>query len=196
VKAPFNVVLLQRKFRSGGFMLSDKKLIGAASIILPVLFLVAALAGCNPVVNLTRDGEFYLESGDYYKALDSYTRAINQNPGDSVAYLGRATAYLELGHLDMALDDYNAAVALLPNDAGVYVDRGLARELQGKYQLALEDYTKAIGLNPSNASAYYHCGNAYMELGNTSQAFERYRSAARLGHTEAQNILRSKGLSW
>jgi tetratricopeptide (TPR) repeat protein len=177
--------------KAGNRTLCRSFLYGAA-----ILSLIVIISGCTPVVNITRDGEHYLMAGDYEKAIDAYDRAIALNPRAAEAYLGRGTAYEEIGEFQKALDDYNAAIAILPNDAGAYIVRGLVYELLGNYEMALDNYSTSIQINPNNANAYFHKGNAQMNLGNVEQAFESYREAAKRGHTESQDLLRSKGMAW
>ena len=77
------------------------------------LLLVLTVLSCTPVANMTWDGQDQLMAGQYYKAIDTYTHAINLNPNDAMAYLGRATAYEEIGQFDKALADFNSAVIIL-----------------------------------------------------------------------------------
>ena len=174
-----------------------KEVISALTIPLSAALLVMIISSCyTPVATMTRGGESQLMSGDYRGAIDTYTRAINLNPKDAEAYLGRAAAYERLGSFDRSLDDFDHALALLPNDAGVYVDRGLVYELVGDNHLALRDYTRALELDPNNAEARFNCGNVYTKLGDTGRAVENYKVAALLGHGGAQNILKSRGIAW
>jgi Flp pilus assembly protein TadD len=61
---------------------------------------------------------------------------------------------------------------------------------------ALADSNRAIELDPQNAQAYVNRGMAYSKLKYDDQAISNYKSAARLGNKQAQDHLRSKGISW
>jgi Flp pilus assembly protein TadD len=61
---------------------------------------------------------------------------------------------------------------------------------------AVRDYSRAIELNPNDAEAYCGRGLAYDTLGNSRQALEDLKIAAGLGSKNAQDFLRSKGISW
>lgn len=55
----------------GGLVATDKKrLLKAVLFFAPAMFLLVTVWSCDPVVNMTRNGEYYLMSGDYYKAID------------------------------------------------------------------------------------------------------------------------------
>ena len=77
-----------------------------------------------------------------------------------------------------------------------YVTRSFAYIRLGNYQLAVADCNRAIELDPENAQAYVNRGMAYSKLGYNERAIGSYKNAARLGHKQAQDHLRSKGISW
>lgn len=158
--------------------------------------LMITLSCSTPITAMTREGEVQLMSGNYQEAIDTYTRAINLDPKNAAAYLGRAAAYGEMGRFDKSIDDFNSAVALRPTDSEIYVDRGLMFELSGNYQRALQDYIEAVRLDPENGSAHFNCGNVYMTLGETQKALTSYKMAALRGQKDAQAILRSRGITW
>ena len=54
----------------------------------------------------------------------------------------------------------------------------------------------ANAINPNSSIAYYNLGVAYFNSGNKTLAIENYRKAAKLGDTDSQNWLKSKGYSW
>jgi regulator of sirC expression with transglutaminase-like and TPR domain len=54
----------------------------------------------------------------------------------------------------------------------------------------------AIEINPRDEKAFYNPGNAYWHLGNHTQAIEDLKTAAKLGHGEARNFLKSQGREW
>jgi len=80
--------------------------------------------------------------------------------------------------------------------AAAYANRAINYIRLGNYQQALTDYDKAIQLAPKNAVLYKERGLTYENLGDYRQAIKDYKTAARLGDKDAQDILRSKGISW
>ena len=135
-------------------------------------------------------------SGNYTDAEKAYSKAIELNPRDSVAYYNRGNAYYKLGNYQQAIKDYNRAIELNPQYANAHYNRGTAYSNIGDYQQAIKDYNKAIELNPQYEKAYYNRGVTYAKLGNTKLAIENLKIAARLGDKEAQDYLRSKGIDW
>lgn len=91
---------------------------------------------------------------------------------------------------EIALQSSGAPVAtILRKLAGVYVQLG-------KYAKAHETATAALLMSPQEARAHWYRGQAAEALGNPTQAIQDWQQAARLGDREAQQILRTKGLSW
>ena len=77
--------------------------------------------------------EFY-SSGDYNKAIDAYTRALEINPTDAMIYSSRGLVHLESGNFYKAIIDFNNAIDLdHPKVADVHFRRGVAYEKLGKY---------------------------------------------------------------
>lgn len=97
------------------------------------------------------------------QAIDDFTKAINLQPNDTLAYINRGTAYTLQHQFDMALRDYNKAIELAPNNALGYIGRGIVYQRQNEPNLnqALEDYNTAIELDPSVIISYYVRGTVY-----------------------------------
>jgi protein O-mannosyl-transferase len=134
--------------------------------------------------------------GNYRQAIGDYDKAIEINPKDEKAYNNRGNAYLLLGNDRQAIGDYNMAIEINPKYTEVYFNRGHAYSNLGNYRQAIEDFDKGIEINPNDEKAFYNRGNAYWHLGNYGQAIEDMKIAARSGHKNAQDFLKSKGIGW
>jgi len=141
-------------------------------------------------------GLAYDSLGDHQQAIRDYDRAIELNPEFALAYNNRGVAYVHLREYQQAIRDYDRAIELDPKFAAAYVYRGLAYLWLRNYQQAIKDFNKGIELDPKNAWAYSCRGLAYAFLGDNQQNIRDYKIAARLGSREAQDKLRSQGVSW
>ena len=85
-------------------------------------------------------GMRYLEEGDYEQAIVAFTAAIEIDPNQALAYVGRADSYIAADnkedHLVLAQTDYEKAIELDGTDVTVYT------RLVDAY-LQTEDYEKA-----------------------------------------------------
>jgi protein O-mannosyl-transferase len=141
-------------------------------------------------------GTAYLQLGSFKHAIGDYDKVIEINPKHEKAYNNRGTAYASLGNFKQAIQDYSKVLEINPNSGEAYNNRGTAYAKIGNYKQAIGDYNKAIEINPKHETAYNNRGNAYLLLGDNSQAIENYKAAARLGHVNAQNWLKSRGIEW
>jgi tetratricopeptide (TPR) repeat protein len=161
------------------------------------VLLFSLLSSCSTVpVHDSRQADALAAAGDDAGALQEYSRAINLDPGQAQAYLGRGYVYEKTGNYEKALEDYSAYLRLQPQNPQGYLIRGMLLEILGRNSLALTDYDSAIGLAPSNASAYYTRGSLFEKQGNSRAAIADYTTAARLGQKDAQNKLNSMGVVW
>jgi tetratricopeptide (TPR) repeat protein len=69
--------------------------------------------GTNPIsgfLNLSYDycirGTFMADEGNLEGALENFTKAIETNPSNDVAYFNRATVKIDLGDIEGARNDF------------------------------------------------------------------------------------------
>ena len=88
------------------------------------------------------------EAGNCDKAIECYTRAIEQDPKNVDAYYNRGIAYCEFFH------HYDK----LPRQT--YIEAGLSNE-EAAFQKAMTDFNQTLELDPDYALAYFGKGNAH-----------------------------------
>ena len=110
------------------------------------------------------------KKGNYKKAIENYTMAIESNSSEAFFYNNRGLSYCEAKEYDKAISDYTKAIELKPDYTTAYYNRGLAYFKKGSwgntapYEEAVTDFSKAIELNPGYADAYYNRGLAYNQF--------------------------------
>jgi Flp pilus assembly protein TadD len=85
------------------------------------------------------------------KALADYSKAIELDPKNPVAWSNRGITYRDLHQREKALADLNKAIELAPKFAPAWNIRGNAYRDLHQYEKAIADYSKAIELDPKNA---------------------------------------------
>ncbi len=119
-------------------------------------------------------GFVYLRTGQFGKAVDDYTEAIEKNASYDEAYLGRGQAFQSLGQIDRAINDLTMAIALKPGYYEAYNSRGIAFQGQGKFGKAIADYSQAIALHPSDPRIYNNRATAFYRTGALERALDDY----------------------
>lgn len=130
-------------------------------------------------------GYAYYEQGDFNKAIEAYTRALEIEPRFVEAYSNRGMAYYAQGRFDQAIVDYNQALGLSPRDAKARLNRGAVYHRLGQFDLAQADYSQSIASDPAFAAAYSNRGMTLAAQGRFDQALLDYTKALELNPTSA-----------
>ena len=125
-------------------------------------------------------GYAYTQNGQWEKAIEAFTQAINLDPKHLGIYNNRGNAYAKKGEYDKAIEDHNKAIELDPKYALAYYNRGNDYVNKGEYDKAIEDFNKAIELDPKYALAYSNRGHAYADKGEYDKAIEDFNKAIEL----------------
>lgn len=121
-----------------------------------------------------------LKEKDPLKKIAMYTKAIELDPKQALAFNNRGFAYYTKKNYDLALKDYDQAIALNPNFALAYNNRGDAYFQRKEYDRAQADYNKAIVLKTDYYLAYHNRGLTYYEQKNYDQAINDFNKAISL----------------
>ena len=88
----------------------------------------------------------------YSSYSQDYSKAIELNPNDSLAYYNRGNSKYKLQDYIGAIADYSKAIELNPNDSNAYHNRGWCKYNLNKKNSACLDWSKAGELG--NGDAY------------------------------------------
>ncbi len=111
--------------------------------------------------------EFY--GGNYAKAHELLSRAIDMGLQDPRAYYFRGLAYLKLGRPDEAEDDFRTGAEIEARDAGIFYDVGRSLErIQGRARMILERHRLS-----ARTTAYRRALEIHRERYGEQQARQR-----------------------
>ena len=112
-------------------------------------------------------GKAYSEIGDYDRAIQDYSQAIQLAPDDAEAFNGRCFARAVADKaLETALSDCNESLRIKPNDADTLDSRGFVYFRMSQYDKAIADYDTALNKNPRLAESLYVRGIAKHRKGD------------------------------
>ncbi|MEW5988404.1 MAG: tetratricopeptide repeat protein, partial [Chloroflexota bacterium] len=134
------------------------------------------------LVNL---GQLYLRQDRYAEAISVFTQAIETEPSDAFAYIGRGAAHKALQQYQNALADFSQAIALEPDDPDGYELRGDAYYDDDHFQDALADYQAALQRTVYTAASdlarlHADLGWTYYALGNVASCYDELEQAIQL----------------
>ncbi|NQT03647.1 MAG: tetratricopeptide repeat protein [Planctomycetes bacterium] len=133
----------------------------------------------DPVAYFDR-GFKWQKKGDYDRAVDDYTTAIEIAGTYPVAYVNRGLCWQMKHDIDRAIDDYNKALEIDPHLALAYVNRGVCWQKHGDYNRAITDFDKALEIDPHHAGAYYNRAGSWFYEGDFRRALADVKKAVKI----------------
>mmetsp|Transcript_20153 Transcript_20153/g.20252 ORF Transcript_20153/g.20252 Transcript_20153/m.20252 type:complete len:558 (+) Transcript_20153:129-1802(+) len=101
-------------------------------------------------IEFKNQGNQFLQSGEYDKAIEAYTQAISLNSTDHVFYSNRSAAYLSKGDGLNALNDAEKCIALSAQWPKGYTRKGAALHSLKRYDEAVAAYEAGISIAPAD----------------------------------------------
>lgn len=125
-------------------------------------------------------GEIARNHGNYYDAIDLFTKAIQLNPKSFKAFFNRAFTYDKIGLYKEAICDYTSTIDIKPNHSFCYYNRGITYNKLGDYKKSIHDFSKAIELEPNKPEFYFNRACLYKNIKNYQSAIEDYNIVIKL----------------
>nr|NJM04561.1 tetratricopeptide repeat protein [Desulfobacula sp.] len=140
-------------------------------------------------------GLFFNRTGQYDKAVEAFSKAIEADPGNAKAYNNRGAVRYIQGRYDDAVKDYTRALDLSPDSASFYINRAAARFKTGDYDKTLADYDRALQLDPASADAFNNRGMARYFTGDYDRAVADHTRAIEL-NPDTPEFYNNRGAAW
>jgi tetratricopeptide (TPR) repeat protein len=126
------------------------------------------------------------EEGNYEKAIDSYSKAIELDSTYNKALYNRAFTNKLLGNYEKASEDLEALLKEDPYNSSLWDLKGSIAMLQGNYEDALMSFNRAIQYDDQCAACYYHRGLNYTLMQAPLQGCEDFSKSIDMGLAPAQ----------
>lgn len=141
-----------------------------------------------------QEGLAAINTQDYLRAIEHYTKAIEQAPFVASHYYYRGLARHKLGQAVAAIDDFTKVLLLEPNWLAAYVFRGLSHLSNGEERQAREDYSSALSVNSKDPAIHNNLAWLYAtardeKVNDKSKALEHAKKAAELSKEGNAEIL-------
>ncbi|XZE43048.1 tetratricopeptide repeat protein [Pirellulaceae bacterium SH467] len=115
-------------------------------------------------------GQLHESKGDYAKALDSYSKALEAEPKNISALLSMARLYDRQNEKDKSISFFNKAIEVAPNNAATFSELGAIYVKSGNLNAAKEQFQKAVNLDPKNANHRSALAGVLLDMGNADGA--------------------------
>lgn len=115
-------------------------------------------------------GKKYFLDGNLPASIQSFTRALEQEPGSLDVLMGRGAAYLKLGRFDKAVQDLSAVLDGGGDCEKAFFLRGIAHLNGGEFEQALADLNRALEYNKERGAAILARGLVLTGLGFHEEA--------------------------
>jgi tetratricopeptide (TPR) repeat protein len=134
----------------------------------------------NPRV-LNARGFAYQSLGQYARAFEDFSQAIECDRKFMLPYVNRAISSRFMGELERSMVDLNAALVRDSQHAGAHALLGIISTTLHDYDLAIAKLSTAIALKPKEAEFWSSRGLASFHNGDFSSAAADLRKAISLG---------------
>jgi tetratricopeptide (TPR) repeat protein len=104
------------------------------------------------------------QRGQFQNAIDDYTRALELQRDNVLAFANRGLAFAKWERYEQAIIDFDRAIALAPSDPRLFLIRGNANFDQGAFEDAIKDYDEALQIQPQFREAAINRRHAYERL--------------------------------
>lgn len=132
--------------------------------------------------------DFKTQGNDFYKkmqfdkAIDCYTKALNQTPSDTSLLTNRAACFMQKKEYKKAQEDAQNAIKIDPNFTKGYLRAGQALLFLGKIDEAKAEYNKALAIKADDASIQAEMKKItdieyYISNGNQETMNKNYKNA-------------------
>jgi serine/threonine protein kinase/tetratricopeptide (TPR) repeat protein len=110
-------------------------------------------------------GALFVSTGNYSGAAAEFSRVLEREPTNDLAYKGLADAYERLGSLAQAESTYKRAIALRPHYWATYNWLGVFYYHQARFHEASQMFQQVVALAPDSVRGHFNLGASLMDEG-------------------------------
>ncbi|EKJ99952.1 O-linked GlcNAc transferase [Rhodopirellula baltica SH28] len=121
---------------------------------------------------LVANGQLWESTGNLTKAMESYSKALEDAPNHASALTSVARLHFREGNHSKAAEFFQKAIAQNPNDAALYNDLGLTLGKLGQHPMAVQTLARALELAPGTSRYANNLASVHFESGQSEQAFK------------------------
>ncbi len=128
------------------------KAVRAALLIFAFWLCLCPFAQANSADSALQAGATAFGAGDYSRAINQFTQAINADP--ELAYSNRCLTYLKMQRFQVAVDDCTQALSFNPDSVEALLNLGLAYQSLGQYDRAIASYQQLLQHSSDGSTSF------------------------------------------
>ncbi len=141
-----------------------------------------------------KQGNDLVEAEKYEEAIESFDKAIEENPELTNAWNNKGVALVRLGRFENAITCFGEAIKIDQQYIIAWYNKGVTYVNLGKYEDAISSYDKIIEIKPRHSQAWYNKGVALVNLGRYEKAIQWFDDAIKLNQRDAK-VWHGKGFA-
>lgn len=119
----------------------------------------------------------YALMNEYTTAIEYFSKVIELDPNDSLAYFDRGMMKEFMGDYKGALADYSRQIEIDDSNVDSYFMRGIMNDRLNHKKAAIKDYKKVIEMEDGNADAHFFLGKIYVKRKMYNEAMTEFDKA-------------------
>lgn len=141
----------------------------------------------SPMLNLM--GANAYESKAYQLSIEYYSKSLENNSMDDLAFVGRGKALLRIKSYGQARADFIKALQLNPKRTEAFYLIGNSFFYQASYEEAISFYEQYLSIDPFYENVWYNAAMSYLSTKEKDKACNYLKKAADLGMSQAIEML-------
>lgn len=136
-----------------------------------------------------RKGLRYCYQGNYFGALDCFSKAIDKNSDFSKALIFKGMVHFALGQYEESLLCYDDAIGINKGNSRAWCNKGISLLKLGREDEALDAAIEATKYAEKNSNSWGVKGDCLFALGRYNEAIESYKKAIELDAEDVCNFI-------
>ena len=147
--------------------------------------------------HMTNDADDWFDLGhaytelrkDYERAIESYDRCLQADPGNAIAWNNKGVGFLYLRRFEDAMGCFDKSIELDPMYSIPCNNKGNAFTDLRQYDEAMGCYDKAIELDPTFTWPWFNRADCHMAMGQWNDSLSQLRQAfEKFGGTQQHDV--------
>lgn len=122
-------------------------------------------------------GNSYLGTGRYEKALECYDKAVKTKPDYYEAWHQKGYALIQLERYEEAIAVFDKAIEFTPENAGLWMNKAISLSYLKRYEESILCYEKVLEIKPDDYLIWYNKAIILSELKRYEEAIASYDRA-------------------